>query len=75
VVEVEELLPKVEVLQQAGAALTYAEGVLIIADHHPLLGRQRGTFSLSYLVRVPTCAAFDRLLAVLHVLPRRSCVH
>jgi ribosome-associated protein YbcJ (S4-like RNA binding protein) len=42
VVEVRDLLSKMEVLKQGGAALTCLEGVLIVVDGQALIGRQRG---------------------------------
>src|SRR5262249_26274538 len=43
VVEVEELLPEVEVLQRRRAALADPQRVLVVADRDALLRRQRGT--------------------------------
>ncbi len=40
VIEVEDLLPKVEVLQQGRPALADAQGVLIVCDRSALLGRE-----------------------------------
>ena len=42
VVEVEDLLPEVEVLEQRRAALAGLERVLVVGDRHALLGRQAG---------------------------------
>ena len=42
VVEVEDLLPEVEVLEQRRAALAGPQRVLVVGDGHPLLRRQDG---------------------------------
>ena len=43
VVEVEDLLPEVEVLEQRRAALAGAQRVLVVGDRHALLRREAGT--------------------------------
>jgi hypothetical protein len=56
VVEVEDLLPQVEVLQQRRAAVPGPQRVLVVADHHALLGGQPGPPVAGGLVRLGRAA-------------------
>ena len=49
-VEVEDLLPKVEVLEGAGPALPHGQGVLVIRDRNALLRREDRSLAVHRLV-------------------------
>src|SRR5205823_3038519 len=66
VVEVEDLLPEMEVLQRARAALAGPQRVLVVRDHDALLRGQPGYGAGGHLVRLAPLAALDPLIAVLH---------
>ena len=50
VIEVEDLFPKVEVLQRGRAARANFQRILIVRNRHPLLSGQRGNISVRGLV-------------------------
>ena len=52
VIEVEDLLPEVEVLERRWAALADAQRVLIVGDGSALLRRQPGPARAGHLVRL-----------------------
>jgi hypothetical protein len=60
VVEVEDLLPEVEVLQRGGPSLADPQGVLVVSDRDTLLGRQPLIPGRHDLVGLTTCASVDR---------------
>jgi hypothetical protein len=68
VVEVEDLLPEMEVLQYTRSALAGPQGVLVLRDHDALLGRQPGRVPHRYLVNLAAGAALDPLIAILRPL-------
>ena len=57
VVEVEELLPEVEVLEQAGSTLAGAQRALVVGDRDALLGRERRPPVAGDLVRLAAGSA------------------
>ena len=68
VVEVEDLLPEVEVLEQGWSAAAQPERVLVIGDGHTLLRRQTALIALGRLVGLAARPdVTDELAAGLHV--------
>ena len=66
VIEVEDLLPEVEVLQRAGTAFPGPQRVLVVGDDSALPGGQPRRAVRRDLVRLAARAALDPLIAVLH---------
>ena len=64
VVEVEDLLPEVEVLQQRRAALADPQRVLVVGDRHALLRRQGRAAIPGLLMGLPAAAPPDPLIPV-----------
>jgi hypothetical protein len=65
VIEVKELLPKVEILERRGAALADLERVLIVCDGYSLLGRQDFAAVGGGLVGLAATATQDGAIAKL----------
>jgi hypothetical protein len=66
VIEVEDFLPEVGILQDAGAALPGPQRVLIVGNDRALLGGQPRATAGRDLVRLAAVTALDPLVAVLH---------
>ena len=64
VIEVEDLLAKMRVLDQGGAARALLQGVLVIGNWHPLLRGENVIALLGALVGFAACAAHDGLVAI-----------
>ena len=65
-IEVEDLLPEVEILQHTRAALAGPERVLVVGDHRALLGRQPRRALGRDLVGLAAVAALHPLVTVLY---------
>ena len=70
VIEVKDLLTKVEVLEQGRTARADSQRVLIVRDRHALVRRQHGRAFLGGLVKLSTAAAGHGLVSDLHAIQR-----
>lgn len=75
VIEVEELLPEVEVLQKSRAPRPGPQAVLVIGDGNTLLGGERRPPMVGHLVGLAAAVPSDGHIPVSDLLPAVAILH